>query len=175
VDVAALERVAGAIAYRGEGTGVSGQWARVQCGRARTVIDGVDVVVDEKKAGFAGQSKQLLDGAAVDVRASLGPPGGAALLDVRAEVTRWAPPDSAPIEVPVPLTPGGSSAANVKIDRLNLGVQSILTSLRGPTGAAILVGGTTEGDRAAQDGRRLYLIVRVSELKGGAAAPAAKR
>jgi hypothetical protein len=173
VDLAAVEHVAGAIAYRGEVTAVSGQWARVRCGRARTVIDGVQVVVGDKMAGFEAQSKQLLDGAAVDVRGSLGPPGGAVLVEVRAEVTRWAEPASAPIEMPVPLTPGGSSAPSAKVDRLNLGVQSIATSLRGPAGAAFLVGGATEGER--DDGRRLYLILRVSEVKGGAAAPAAKR
>lgn len=161
IDLRSIQQTASsAVAYRGQAVGVSGQWLRVTCGRSRTVMTEVDSVFDANRAGFVGRAQQLLDGAAVDVRASLSPDGQRVLLDVRSEVNRRIGPDLPPIELPVPLTPGGSSEAGVKLDRLNLGVQSIATSLRGPTGAAIVIGGSTED---GFDDRQLYLVLRVSE------------
>jgi hypothetical protein len=166
VDLAAIEHVPGAIAYRGGVTTVNGQWVRVRCGRARTVLDASEVVFGNTSAAFQPETVQLLDGAAVDVRPSLAPDGTTALLDLRSEVTRWDAPDEPPIKVPAPGNAEAPSPPDLKLDRLNLGVQSISTSLRGPTGTAILVGGTTQEERNEGDGRQLYLILRVTGLNG---------
>jgi hypothetical protein len=161
VDLGALERSGAVVAYRGQALGVSGQWTRVSCGRARTVLTGAEAVIGDKQAALDGRWRRLLDGAAVDVRASLAPEGRRVRLDVRGEVTRRVGPELPPIEMPGPVVAGGPvGVVGAKVDRLNLGVQSIATSVRGPTGAALLVGGTSEEDDGG--GRQLYLIVRVS-------------
>jgi hypothetical protein len=163
LDLASVEAAPGSIAYRGSAMTVSGEWVRVRCGRGRTVLNGAEANVGTAAAALAPETIQVLDGAAVDVRPSLVPDGSSALLDVRSEVTRWDAPVEPPIEVPAPVVVESSPAQPMKLDRLNLGVQSITTSLRGPTGAAILVGGTTEHERD-QDGRQLYLILRVTVM-----------
>jgi hypothetical protein len=162
-DLAVVEQTPGAIVYRGNATTVSGEWVRVRCGRGRTVVDRVVSSMGTAAAALEPGTLELLDGAAVDVRPSLAPDGSSALLDVRSEITRWDAPDEPPIEAPPPVAADSTPAQPLKLDRLNLGVQSITTSFRGPTGAAILVGGTTEHDRE-DNGRQLYLILRVTVM-----------
>jgi hypothetical protein len=166
VDLSALERLPAAIVYRGQATCVSGRQARITCGNARSVVVGLDAVVGANAAAYEARTQKVLDGATVDVTPSLTPDGATVVLDVRSEVTRWAPPGT-PIELPAPLNTTASPTGLVKLDRLNFGVQSISASARGPAGAAILVGGTTDAGAAADDGRQLFLIIRTTELKRG--------
>jgi hypothetical protein len=168
VDVAALERVPLAISFRGQSTCLSGRRARVTSGRARAAVTEVTAYITVDRAGFEARAAQLLDGATVDVVPSLSPDGASVLLDVRSELVRFAPDTLPPIEVPAPRTPGGSTAESLRIDRLNLGVQAIHTSARGPTDAGIVMGETADPDQPPDSPKRLYLIVRAAEWKAAA-------
>lgn len=163
IDLPALERTPAAIAFRGQSTCLSGRRARITSGRARAAVTDVAAYVDTDKTGFEARAQQLLDGATIDVVPSLSPDGKAVLLDVRSELTRFAPDALPPIEVPTPRSPGGSSAESLRIDRLNLGVQAIQTSARGPTNAGIVIGETADPDQPPDSPKRLYLIVRATE------------
>jgi hypothetical protein len=121
----------------------------------------VQTNVGTAAAALMPETTPLLDGAAVDVRASLTPDGRSALLDVRSEVSRWDGPPEPPIEVPPPVAADASPPLPLKLDRLNVGVQSITTSLRAPAGVAILVAGTTAQEKD-EGGPRLYLILRLT-------------
>jgi hypothetical protein len=166
IDLDALQRLHGAIAWRGRLTCASGQRARLCCGRTHTVPTEIEPIMSSDTGGFASKSQELLDGATIDVLPSLSPDGWGVTIDVNSEVTRWGPaPQLPPFEIPVPATPAGTPAGDiVKIDRLNLGVQTLATSARGPADAAILMGGTTDPDAPPGDPRQLYIIVRASEL-----------
>jgi hypothetical protein len=165
IDLESLQKLDGAIAWRGQATCVSGQRVRISCGQTHTVPTEIDAVITNNDAGFTSKSQQLLDGATVQITASLSPDGKNVKLDVHSEVTRWhGAPSTAPIEIPVPISPLSDMAGKtVKIDRLNLGVQSLVTATRGPSGAAILMGGTSDPDAPAGDSRQLYLIIRASQ------------
>ncbi|MDB5322926.1 MAG: hypothetical protein JWN40_4557 [Phycisphaerales bacterium] len=165
IDLDALQRLHGAIAWRGHLTCASGQRGRLCCGRSHTVPTAIEPIISSDSGGFASKSQELLDGATIDVLPSLSPDGRGVIIDVNSEVTRWGPASQlSPFEIPVPATPGGTPAGGiVKIDRLNLGVQTLATSARGPADAAILMGGTTDPDATPGDPRQLYLIVRASE------------
>jgi hypothetical protein len=160
VDLDALQRLGGAIAWRGHVTCANAQRARLCCGRARTVPTQIDsVMIDNNNSAYVSKSQELLDGAMIDLLPSLSPDARMVTIDVNSEVTRFGPaPQSPPFELP---TPAGGVA---KIDRLNLGVQTLATSVRGPTDAAIVMGATSDPDAPPGESRQLYLIVRASEL-----------
>jgi hypothetical protein len=160
VDLAALERIPGAILYRAQGICHSGRWIELRCGRARTAVLGASSEFAQTEVTASGHVHQLLDGAAVRLRPMLRPDAKSVMFEVRAEVTRW-PDASSPapsIEFPPPL--GAPTSAPLRLDRLNLAVQSIDTSALAPTSTAVLIGGATDADRT--DGRQLYLIVRAT-------------
>jgi hypothetical protein len=89
-------------------------------------------------------------------------------------VTRFGPLGQSPaIEIPLPDSQKGTPGAGgvAKIERLNLGVQTLATTTRGPTGKAILIGGTTDPDAPPANPRQLYLIIRATEASKGASHP----
>jgi hypothetical protein len=173
IDEAALNRLAGAILWRGHILCTTGQRARLICGRAYTVPTEIDAVVGNDDAAIESRSQELLDGATVEIIPSLSPNAASVTLDLRSEVTRSGPPGQSPaIEIPLPVSQKGTPAGGgAKIDRLNLGVQTLATAMRGPTGKAILIGGTIDPDAPATDPRQLYLIIRATEASKAASDP----
>jgi hypothetical protein len=165
IDDAALDRLPGAILWRGHILCITGQRIRLTCGRAYTVPTSIDAVITNSDAAFTSKTQELLDGATIDVQPALSPDGAAVSLDLRSDITRFGPPpQSPPFEIPVPISPSGIPGGGVaKIDRLNLGVQTLATATRGPTGRSILIGGATDPDAPAADPRQLYLIIRATE------------
>jgi hypothetical protein len=171
IDDAALQRLPGAITWRGHIICTTGQRTRLTCGRAYTVPTEIDAVVGSNDAAIQSNSQELLDGATIDIVPSLSPDAASITLALRSEVTRFGPPGQSPaIEIPLPVSQKGTPAGGVaKIDRLNLGVQTLATAMRGPTGKAILIGGATDPDAPAADPRQLYLIIRATEASKKAA------
>lgn len=165
IDDAALQRLPGAILWRGHIICTTGQHARLTCGRAYTVPTNIDAVVTTTDAAFVSKSQELLDGATIDVQPSLSPDASAVSLDLRSDITRFGPPpQSPPFEIPVPVSPTGATSGGIaRIDRLNLGVQTLATAIRGPTGRSILIGGASDPDAPPADPRQLYLIIRATE------------
>jgi hypothetical protein len=165
VDLNALQRVSGAIVWRGQIVCASGQRSRLTCGRAYTVPTQIESVFTGADAAFVSNSQELLDGATIEILPSLSPDGASVTLDLVSDVTRRGSPGGLPpFEIPVPVSPAGTPAGGVaRIDRLNLGVQSLATSIRGPTAQALVVGGATDPDASDADPRQLYLIIRASE------------
>jgi hypothetical protein len=159
IDLPALERIPGAILYRAQGICHSGRWIDLRCGRARTAVLGASSEFSQDEVTATGHITPLLDGAAVRLRPMLRPDARSVMFEVRSEITRWpAATPEPPIEFPPPL--GARTSAPLKLDRLNLAVQSIDTSTLVPTNTAVLIGGATDGDRT--DGRQLFLILRAT-------------
>ncbi len=165
IDLAALEKLPSAITWRGETLCRDGHNAKIICGKSQTILAGIDVGIDQTMSGFVGSTQQLLDGAVVYLLPSLNGDGSSVLLDLHSEVTRISTAKPPPIELPTPRSPGGASAETMKLDRLNLGVQSITATVRAPTSAAIVVASTNDPDAQAADARRLYLIARITVAK----------
>jgi hypothetical protein len=166
IDLTALEKLPSAITWRGETICRDGHNAKIICGKSQSVLASVDAWIDPAASGFVGSTQQLLDGAVVYLLPSLNGDGSSVLLDLHSEVTRISTAKSPPpIEVPTPRTPGGASAETIKLDRLNLGVQSITATVRAPTNTAIIVASTNDPDAKAADAHRLYLIARISITK----------
>lgn len=165
IDLAALEKLPSAIAWRGETLCRDGHNAKIICGKSQTILTGVDVGIDQTMGGFIGSTQQLLDGAVVHLLPSLNGDGSAVLLDLHSEVTRISATKPPPIELPTPRSPGGASAETMKLDRLNLGVQSITATVRAPTNTAIIIASTDDPDAKPADPRRLYLIARITVAK----------
>lgn len=165
IDLRALEKLPSAIAWRGEMTCRDWHNATVVCGKTQTILAGVDAWMDHTTGGFIGSTQQLLDGAVVHLLPSLNGDGSSVLLELHSEVTRINPTKSPPIELPTPRSPGGASGETMKLDRLNLGVQSITATVRAPTNAAIIIASTDDPDAKPADPRRLYLIGRITVAK----------
>jgi hypothetical protein len=165
VDLAALRRDPARIAFSGQTTCISGRRARVACGRARTAVTEVEAVFDNDHVAAAAHTQRLTDGATVDVIPSLSPDAANVLIDVQAEVSRFAPDDAPPIAVPASVGHGGTAPAPLHVDRLNFGVQIIRTSARGPTNVGLVIGETADPSppAGADANRRLYLIVSAAE------------
>jgi hypothetical protein len=165
VDEAALQRLPGAIAWRGHIICTTGQRTRLTCGRAYTVPTEIEAVVGNADAAIASKSQELLDGATIEIVPSLSPDAASVTLALHSEVTRFGTLGQSPaIEIPAPVSQQGTPAGGgAKIDRLDLGVQTLATATRGPTGKFVLIGSTTHPDASAADPRQLYLIIRATE------------
>jgi len=173
IDEAALQRLPSAITWRGHIICTTGQRTRLTCGRAYTVPTEIDAVVGASDAAIESKSQELLDGATIDIISSLSPDAAAVTLALHSEVTRFGPPSQLPaIEIPAPVSQMGTPAGGgAKIPRLNLGVQTLATATRGPTGKAILIGSTNDPDAPPADPRQLYLIIRAAETSKAASHP----
>jgi hypothetical protein len=165
IDLTAIEKIPNSIAWRGQTLCRDGHNTKIICGKSQTILAGIDVGIDQTMGGFIGSTQQLLDGAVVYLLPSLNDDGSSVLLDLHSEVTRISPEKSPPIALPMPRSPGGASADTMKLDRLNLGVQSITSTVRVPTNSAVIVASTDDPDAKPADPRRLYLIARITVAK----------
>jgi hypothetical protein len=180
VDLAAVERLKGAVRFRAEINCLNAQRVNVMAGRARSVLTSLDAVVGTGAAALEPTIDLVLSGATLTVTPVLSGSGAAVTLDVRAVAGRWDKADAAPIRVPaavassqpagVPPAPPALPGPATEVERLNMPVHVVATAVRVPVGVAALVGGITpadggeegQGSQAGQEGqggRVVYLIL----------------
>lgn len=162
IDPQTLENLGKAVAWRGQVICRSGEQTRISCGQTRTIL-GLESQVGDGIAGYNARTQQLLDGAMLEVTPSLDGDASHVQLELRSEVTQIGANSSPPIEIPAPLSPLSPVTQPIKLDRLNLGVQQLSTSLRGPSGVMLYAGGTLNPSAQPGDARRLYLFIRATQ------------
>jgi hypothetical protein len=175
IDMDALAKLKNAVRMRGQTTCFNTQTVHVTSGRARTVVTAVGAVVGSGSAAYEPTADLVQLGAALEVTAVLAPDNSAVTLDLSSVVSRWDKPEagvSLPRAAAATQTSTGERVSGAAldpnyagpIDRLNMPVQSLATTVHLPMDKAILVGGMTL-DPGADDAKQLYLIIEVS---GGA-------
>ena len=100
MDMAAVERVKGAVRNRAEINTINGQRVNVTAGRARSMLSDLVAVVGNSSAAFQPTIDLVLSGTALQVTPVLSADGSMVTLDLRAVLGRWDPPDGAPIRIP---------------------------------------------------------------------------
>jgi hypothetical protein len=178
VNMAALERINGAMRYKAEINALNNQRVNVTAGRARSVLSDLEGIVGNAAAVLQPTIDLVLAGAALQVRPVLSTDSREVTLDIRAVVSRWDPADGPPLKIPQPVAssqPTGSVApANVRaappveVERLNLPVQLLATATKVPVGRAVLIGGMTGDSGTTDDRRPLYLIIETSTQSAAA-------
>lgn len=172
VDLTAIDQIKGAVMDRTEINTLTGIAVNVTAGRARTVLSSLDAVIGNGVAALQPNIDLLLSGTALQLTPVLSPDGASVRIDLRAVESSWEPADSPPIKIPGPVAatqptvPPNSSAVSAstppaEIERLNLPVHYITTSVRIPTQEATLIGGFANNAKDL-DARHWYLIIEAS-------------
>jgi hypothetical protein len=172
VDLRAIDQIKGAVLHQTEICALTGIAVNVTAGRARSVLSSLDAVVGTGAAALQPNIDLLLSGTALQLTPVLSPDGASVRIDLRAVESSWEPADSAPIKIPGPVAatqptvaevapPHSAAPAStppVEIERLNLPVHYITTSVRIPTEQATLIGGFAANSKG-QDARHWYLVI----------------
>lgn len=151
--------------YRATITCFSGQFVRLSSGPARTVIVHSIPVVAASAVAYQQESETVQCGALLNVRPTIAPTS-AAILDLQSTISYWNAPPAAGNVSPTASTTqrvpvaGGSGG----VDRVDVLVQQLDTTLRVPLGRLVLVGGMTldPAADAARADRQMYLMVSAS-------------
>ena len=168
IDPVALDKLGNKVVrYRAQTTCFNGQTVHVSSGRGRLAVTGLTAVVASGgSAAYNPTVTTIRTGAVLQVTPLLWPDGSRAVVDVHSTVCEW---DDASNIAAAPLPAAGMAAtrpASVpleQLDRLNLVVQELETTLRIPVGKPVLVGGMTlEPTVSVPDGRQMYLILDVT-------------
>jgi hypothetical protein len=172
VDVAAVERIDAAIRYRGEINCLNGQRVNLSAGRARSVLSDVEANVGTDAAAMAPVIDLVLSGALLNVLPVVSADGSTATLNLRAVTGRWDKSDAPPIKLALPVAgsqpsvkppPAPPPLGTMDLERLNMPVHLVATTVKVPTGVAAIVGGMTADaePQHADDRRPVYLIMEV--------------
>jgi hypothetical protein len=170
VDMQALAKLQNAVKIRAQTMCFNRQTVHVASGRARTIVTDVKAVVGDSSAAYEPTTEMVQSGATFELTPTLAPDDSTVTLDLTSVVSRWDKPD-APVALPRAMattqTTGGGRAPGVtpeppsSIDRLNMPVQSLATTVQLPLDRAVLIGGMTL-DSGADDAKQLYLIIEAS-------------
>lgn len=177
VDISAIDQIKGAVLHQTEISTLTGIAVNVTAGRARTVLSSLDAVVGTGAAALQPNIDLLLSGTALQLTPVLSPDGASVRIDLRAVESSWEPADSPPIKIPGPVaatqptvppvsSPAPASTPPAEIERLNLPVHYITTSVRIPTQQSTLVGGFANSAKDS-DSRHWYLIIEASTDEKG--------
>lgn len=138
----------------------SGQTVYVASGRGRTAVTKAQPVVGTNAVAYDVTADLIQSGAVLQVTPLLSPDGQTAVLDLVSVATDWG-------EVEGGIDLGGTSGdrgvttrPSAKLDRINVGVQQMRTTVRVPVGKAVVVGGMTR--EPGTDEKQLYLIAEVT-------------
>jgi hypothetical protein len=179
IDRAALDDLTGKVkGYRGEITCFDGQTVHIISGRSRSMVVGaIPVVGGPEAVGYSPVIANPQTGALLQVTPQLMPESKAVVLDLQSFVTRSdEPADVFEFMGPgrpsggktegSPKQPASSSPPTLTLDRVNLVVQQLATTLRVTLGQPTLVGGLTlesgAGDKEPGSAPQLYLFVEVT-------------
>jgi hypothetical protein len=166
LDDAAVQKLpAEATWAAGRTTCFSGQTVYVASGRGRTWMHQATPVVGTNAAAYQMDSQLVQSGAVVQITPLLSQNGQTAVLDLTSVATDWMPMDQS-IHVggaagdPTLSTTRPLDQISTQVDRLNVGVQQLRTTVRVPVGKMVLVGGMTK--EPGTDGKEMYLIAEVT-------------
>jgi hypothetical protein len=176
VNLSAIDQIKGAVLHRTEISTLTGIAVNVTAGRARTVLSSLDAVVGSGAAALQPNIDLLLSGTALQLTSVLSPDGASVRIDLRAVESSWEPADGPPIKIPGPIaatqptvpslsSPAPASTPPAEIERLNLPMHYITTSVRIPTQQATLIGGFATSAKDS-DARHWYLILEASANLG---------
>jgi hypothetical protein len=182
IDTAALAKLPNAVKLRGQTTCFNRQTVHITSGRARTVITDVDALVGQGAAAFEPKAELVSSGATLEITPVLSPDNADVTLDLTSVLSRWEKPEAAGSTVRGTATTQPSNVAGARpsgaasepdvtsevtatIDRLNMPVHSLATTIQLPVDRAILIGGMTL-EPGTDDSKQLYLII---EASGGTA------
>jgi hypothetical protein len=166
VDLAAFEKLAGqSVRYRGLTTCFNGQTTHVASGRARTVVHDLEAVTGEGVGLYSPRVALIHAGAILQVTPLLAADGATALVDVQSVVSESGN-TNATTEMPRPATTLPLDPSRNTIDKLDMIVHQLKTSLRLPTNKPFLIGGMTLEPSTTSDGKQLYLVLEVSSPRG---------
>jgi type II secretory pathway component GspD/PulD (secretin) len=169
IDRKALYEMAGKTkGYLGTITCLSGQTVHIASGRSRTAITSAIPVVGEQ-VGYQPVTSQPQSGALLQVTPQLLPSTQGALLDLCSSVTRAADkPETVHFytdDARATKKTGENAATSrgITLDRVNMVVSQLATTLKVPLGEPTLVGGLTtegsEGEQQAANTPQLYLFI----------------
>jgi len=144
--------------YRAQTSCFNGQTVYVASGRARTVVTRVEAVLGDNIGLYNPDAQIIQSGAMIQITPMLGQDGKEAVVDVQSVVCEWDTPP-APTEIRTPTTRPTSEM----LDRMNVLVQQLRTTVQVPMGKPVLVGGMTfEPSTKAANSPQMYLIIEVS-------------
>jgi hypothetical protein len=165
VNVAAMEKVAGGpVKYRAQVTCFNGQTVHLSSGRARTVVTGLTPVVGTGAGAYQPESAVVQDGVSLQLTPTLPQDSPTAIIDIESVVSEWGGLAAAP---PAPTSQPTNMDAPTSIDRVDMQVQQLHTTIAVPVGKPILVGGLSLSGRGGKDaeGKQLYLVIEVVGAK----------
>jgi len=160
----ALAKVEEKIVYRGQITGLSQQTVHLAAGRTETLLTDVEPIVAESVTGICPSLEAFLSGAMLEVTAAVAPDGASATVDLRSVVSEME--KGSKRSVPA----GGKGVPLTELDVPQFLLHTLRTTLRMPTGRAVVVGGLTSP--MAKNGKVLYLVLEVGVAKETPATPA---
>lgn len=161
VDEAAIGKLpAEALWAAGRTACFSGQTVYVASGRGRTVVTQAQPVVGTNSAAYDVKADLMQSGAVLQVTPLLAPDGQTAVLDLASVATDWGAMEGKVEVSGLAWYAGATTRPSARVDRVNVGVQQMRTTVRVPVGKAVIVGGMTR--EPGSDDRQLYLIAEVT-------------
>jgi hypothetical protein len=161
IDSSALSKLGSKVVhYRGQTSCFNGQTVHLVSGRGRTAITKVTAVTGDNVGLYDPDAQVVQSGAMLQITPMLSQDGKQAVVDLQSVVSEW-DPAPAGVEVKEPTT--RPSAATATLDRVNVLVQQLRTTVQVPVGKPVLVGGMTfEPSTKGGNSPQLYLIIEVS-------------
>lgn len=171
IDRKALSKMAAeTTGYIGTITCLNGQTVHIASGRSRSAITSVVPVVGggEEGPGYQPVISSPQSGGLLQVTPQLLPNTLGAMLDLCSSVTRSGPPETIRFltDKAAASKKTGENATtgpSITLDRVNMVVSQLATTLKVPLGEPTLVGGLTteaaDGDQSAADTPQLYLFI----------------
>ena len=151
------------IHHRAETVCFSGQTVTLQSGSQHAYVSDLHPIVAQQAVGYDPVMKVAENGAMLEVTPAVQTDGKAAWVDLYSTVSDWGKPVKVNVEFQ---TSGTTQPTAVRgeavLDRPNMTLQSIRTSMRVPIGKAVIVGGmTVEPGLQSPNGPQMLLIVEV--------------
>jgi hypothetical protein len=158
IDAAALGKLGEkTVHYRAQTSCFSGQTVHVASGRARTAVTKVQAVIGNNTGLYNPEAEIVQAGAMLQITPMLSPDAAQAVVDVQSVVTEWDTPPPAAIRTPT------TQPTSEMLDRMNVLVQQMRTTVQVPVGKPVLVGGMTfEPSTKGGNSPQMYLIIEVS-------------
>lgn len=161
IDLSALEKANVNLKYRAQITCFNGQTVQLTSGRARTVVTGLEAVVGQS-AAYQPDASVVQDGVSLQLTPMLPVGSPTAIIEVENVVSTWdglAPAPPAPTSQPTNMKAPGT------LDRIDMQVQHLHTTIAVPVGKPILVGGLSIPSHGEAGDKQMYLVIEVLGVK----------
>ena len=176
VDRAALDKLladGAASGFNGQVTGFNAQTVHIASGPARTVVSEQTPVVGggDNTAAYEPVASVVQAGLLLEVTPVLTPDASSVMLDVQSVASDWKSPSARPATRPATF-PQALGVAPPEVDRVEMMVQQLRTSVALPTGRPVVIGGMSWDVKVPQskDARtELVLVIEVNGSRGEAA------